>query len=143
MLENHNQIVKLTKLKFTKKLENGSVHQLVLAIDQPNANNVKYYYQVKDNLTNIFAPIEVTHFTKRELIEDALQRIDDDLIDDFPEFATERAIITCKRLDFDKVRFPILQRVYQKDGAKLTRVVNLAELEPETIQKGIYYARSN
>lgn len=125
MFENHNQIVKLTKLKFTKKLENGSVHQLVLAIDQPNANDVKYYYQVKDT-------IEVTHFTKQELIEDALQRIDD-LIDDFPELATERAIIVCKRLDFDKVRFPILQRVYKKDGAKLTRAVNLAELEPEII----------
>lgn len=136
MFENHNQIVKLTKLKFTKKLENGNVHQLVLAIDQPNANDFKYYYQVKDT-------IEVTHFTKQELIEDALQRIDNDLIDDFPEFATERAIITCKRLDFDKVRFPILQRVYQKDGAKLTRAVNLVKLEPETIQKGIYYARSN
>lgn len=126
MFENHNQIVKLTKLKFTKKLENGNVHQLVLAIDQPNANDFKYYYQVKDT-------IEVTHFTKQELIEDALQRIDNDLIDDFPEFATERAIITCKRLDFDKVRFPILQRVYKKDGAKLTRAVNLVKLEPEII----------
>lgn len=133
MFENHNQIVKLTKLKFIKKLESGNAYQLVLAIDQPNANDFKYYYQVKDNLTNIFAPIKVTHFTKQELIEDALQRIDNDLIDDFPEFATERAIIICKRLDFDRVRFPILQHVYKKDGAKLTRAVNLAELEPETI----------
>lgn len=90
----------------------------------------KYYYEIKEEVKpNQFL---INRMTQGELIEDLARRIDDYLLIDFPELATERAIIVNTNLPFDQVKFPLMQKAYAKDNVALIRAKNPNQLEQET-----------
>ena len=80
--------------------------------------------------------------TKKELIEDAITRLDDYLIEDAKEndetervklYNAYKAIINNKNANFNDVKFPILKAIYIDDDQSLIRVNAENQLDPEQI----------
>ena len=78
--------------------------------------------------------------TKKELIEDAITRLDDYLIEDAKEndetervklYNAYKAIINNKNANFNDIKFPILKAIYIDDDQSLIRVNAENQLDPE------------
>lgn len=77
--------------------------------------------------------------TEKELIKDATTRINDYLIEEAREENDIKRIelyqaydtVINGNADFDRIKFPIMQKVYSDDDQALNRFASKAELHPE------------
>lgn len=100
---------------------------------------MKYYYELQWPVSACWTPKNCEHMTEKELIKDATARINDYLIEEAREENDIKRIelyqaydnVINSNTDFDRIKFPIMQKVYSDDDQALNRFASKAELDPE------------
>lgn len=124
-----NYILKVAKINPKRIVQDSDIQKFAYTVRNEMNKDQWFYYQIVDNDNR--GDTHVGHFAKDELIENALHRIKH-IAKNYPEVELEEQIITCDKLDFDTVKFPILQDIYDKDQARLSRAMNPDMLMDET-----------
>lgn len=124
-----NYILKVAKINPKRIVQDSDIQKFTYTVRNEMNKDQWFYYQAVDNDNR--GDTHVGHFAKDELIENALHRIKH-IAKNYPEVALEEQIINCDKLDFDTVKFPILQDIYDKDQARLSRAMSPDMLMDET-----------
>lgn len=124
-----NYILKVAKINPKRIVQDSDIQKFAYTVRNEMNKDQWFYYQIVDNDNR--GDTHVGHFAKDELIENALHRIKH-IAKNYPEVELEEQIITCGKLDFDTVKFPILQDIYDKDQARLSRAMSPDMLMDET-----------
>ena len=99
----------------------------------------KYYYELQWPVSAVWTPKNCAHMTENKLIKDASFRLSDYLIESAKADGDTELIKKYKRdydvlnsnVDFDTIKFPILQRIYANDDQTLSRFTDKSKLDPE------------
>lgn len=91
---------------------------------------MKFYYELRWPASKANDNKNCEHMTEDELVKDAIERLDNCLIDMMREDGDEeeaklmegyKAVLENKNADFEKIKLPILYDVYAEDDQELNR----------------------